>query len=472
MFKLEKIVKREENFADWYTSIINNAQLVIYGQVKGTMMFQPNGWAIWESIHNLIDTRFRQLGIKNVALPTLIPYEEFAKESKHLEGFAPECYTVGKIGDKVLESPLIIRPTSEILFCKYFKYVTSSYKSLPVKVNQWCSVMRAEKTTRPFLRNSEFYWQELHSIFASAEEGLTFTKDIIKVYEDVAINDLCIPVLCGEKTVGERFAGANHTFTIEGLMQDGQVLQCGTSHFLGQNFSKIYDMQFQNKDNKFEYVHQNSAGVSTRLIGAIIMVHGDDNGLVLPPAIAPTQIKINIMNAKKSPELVDIAHQMKEILKDYRVEIDSEDNGLGFKLSNGEITGVPLQIIVGRETSEKNIITIVRRDNLEKVEHQLDYKKLTSLIESELTTFKKNIYNRAKTQLDNSIVDCNSVDELKKILEDKKIARCHWAGSEEDEKQIKQLTGATPRCIIGQAKGKCFFTKKDSSDIVIFGRAY
>ncbi len=472
MFKLEKIVKRDENFADWYTSIINNAQLVIYGQVKGTMMFQPNGWAIWESIHNLIDARFKPLGIKNVALPTLIPYEEFTKEAKHLEGFAPECYTVGKIGDKVLESPLIIRPTSEILFCKYFKYVTSSYKSLPVKVNQWCSVMRAEKTTRPFLRNSEFYWHELHTIFATEAEGLTFTKDIIKIYEDIAINDLCIPVLCGEKTVGERFAGADHTFTIEGLMQDGQILQCGTSHFLGQNFSKIYDIQFQNRDNKFEYVYQNSAGVSTRLIGAIIMVHGDDNGLVLPPAIAPTQIKINVMNAKKSPELVELANKIKTQLKDYRVEIDDEDSGLGFKLSNGEITGVPLQFILGRETLEKNIITSVRRDNLQKVEHTLELKSLNTLVEKELKEFKANIYKRAKDQLDASIVDCSSIDELKKILDDKKIARCHWAGSEEDEKQVKQLTGATPRCIIGQEKGKCFLTGKDSTDIVIFGRAY
>lgn len=472
MFKLEKIVKREENFADWYTSIINNAQLVIYGQVKGTMMFQPNGWAIWESIHHLIDQKFKSLGIKNVALPTLIPYEEFSKESKHLEGFAPECYTVNKIGDKVLDNPLIIRPTSEILFCKYFKYVTSSYKSLPVKVNQWCSVMRAEKTTRPFLRNSEFYWQELHSIFATEEEGFKFTKDIIKVYEDVAINDLCIPVLCGEKTIGERFAGANNTFTIEGLMQDGQVLQCGTSHFLGQNFSKIYDIQFQNKDNKFEYAFQNSAGVSTRLIGAIIMVHGDDNGLVLPPAIAPTQIKINVMNAKKSPELVTLANKIKDLLKDYRVDVDDEDSGLGFKLSNGEITGVPLQFILGRETLEKNIITIVRRDTLQKVEHTLDINQLVSIVEKELNEFKSNIFNKAKERLDQAIVDCHSIDELKQILDDKKIARCHWAGTEEDEKQVKTLTGATPRCIIKQEKGKCFFTGKDSEDVVIFGRAY
>lgn len=470
MFKLEKITKRDEDFAQWYTNIINNAQLVVYGDIKGSMILQPNAWSIWESIEFLINQEFKKLDIKNVALPLLIPYSEFKKETKHLQGFAPECFMVNSIGDKKLDSPYIIRPTSEILFCKYFNHITSSYKNLPIKVNQWCNVLRAEKTTKPFLRNSEFYWQELHSIFASKNEAFQFTEKIIKIYEKIVKQELCIPVMCGQKTIGERFAGADNTFTIEALMQDGQILQCGTSHYLGNNFSKIYDIKFQNKDNKFENVYQNSAGVSTRLIGAIIMVHGDDNGLVLPPAIAPTQIKINVMGLKKNPELKDIVSTLTKKLKKYRILIDDNDDGLGSKLSNGEIIGTPIQLIIGNETIQNNEVTLIRRDDLIKQKVKLD--DLIDKIKNELIILKKNLYSKAKKHLDESIVSVNSIEELKEVLEQKKLAKVHWAGSEADEQEVKKLTGATPRVIIGKEKSKCFFTKKDSEDIVIFGRAY
>lgn len=470
MFKLEKIVKRDENFADWYTSIINNAQLIVYGQIKGTMMFQPNGWAIWERIQNILNNEFSKLDIKNVAMPTLIPYDEFTKETKHLEGFAPECFMINQVGQKELESPYVIRPTSEILFCKYFSYLTTSYKSLPIKVNQWCSVMRAEKTTRPFLRNSEFFWHELHSIFETKKEGIKFTKDIIKMYERIAREELCMPVICGEKTEGERFAGADNTFTIEGLMQDGQMLQCGTSHYLGQNFSKIYDIKFQTRENKFDFAHQNSAGISTRIIGGLIMIHGDDNGLVLPPAVAPIQIKINVLNFKKNPELLKVAKKLKNNLKKYRVEIDSSDDSLGFKLSQGEIKGVPIQIIVGNETIEKNEITLIRRDDL--IKQSFEISNLKKVIDNQFKIYKQNIYNKAKTRLDNSIVEVTTIDELKKVLLDKKIAKACWAGNPDDEQEVKKLTGATPRVIYEQKQGKCFFTNKPSKNVVIFARAY
>lgn len=471
MFKMEKIVSRADNFADWYTSVIHNAQLVVYGSIKGTMIIQPNGWSIWETIQKLTNERFSACGVRNVALPMLIPMEEFAKEKKHLEGFAPESYLVTKVGDKELDSPYVIRPTSEILFCKYFNYIVSSYKSLPLKMNQWCSVMRAEKTTRPFLRNSEFHWQELHAVFATHEECLNFVKEIINIYADITENELCMPVLKGEKTVGERFAGADNTFTIETLMQDGQMIQSGTSHNLGTTFSKIYDIKYQSKENKFELVQQMSAGISTRLIGAIIMCHSDDNGLVLPPVIAPTQIKINVMGTTKNPELLEYAKELKSQLNNYRVEIDDSDSGLGYKLSSGEVLGIPIQIVIGRETLSDKKVTLIRRDDLIKQNFTYDA-NLASQIEQQLKILKTNLYTKAKNRLDDSTVDVKSIEELKDVLAQNKIARCHWAGNEDDEKAVKEQTGATPRVIIGHAKGTCFFTKKPSTDVVIFGRAY
>ena len=473
MGKVEKIVKRSDDFAEWYTSVIQNSQLCVYGKIKGTLIFQPNAWSIWEEIRKNIDIQFKKVGVKNLSMPLLIPKSEFMKEKKHLEGFSPECFIVTQIGDKELEDQYIIRPTSEIPFCNYFSYVASSYKNLPIKVNQWCSVLRGEKTTKPFLRNSEFHWQELHAIFEDKKQALQFTKKILDIYEKFMNDLLCIPTLKGEKTVGERFAGAENTFTLESLMQDGQILQCATSHYLGQNFSKIYNIKFQTKNNEFDFVHQMSAGVSTRLLGAIIMVHGDDNGLVLPPDIAPNQIVINTIGSNKEPKISDIAKLLSKKLTKYRVQINDSDHGLGYKLADGEVQGTPIQIIVGNETIKNNEVTIIRRDNGQKINIKLD--DIKNVINTELKNYKIEIYNKAKKALDNSIVFISNIDELKKALNDKKIVKTYWAGTEDDEKKVKELTGATPRCIIknvNNENGNCFFTKKQTKQIVIFGRAY
>lgn len=473
MSKLEKIILREEDFAGWYTSIINNAELCLYGPIKGTIIFQPNGWSIWESIHFIIDKEFKKINIKNVYLPFLIPLEDFEKEKAHIEGFAPELYTVTKIGNKKLDKDYVIRPTSEITFCKYFKHITSSYKNLPIKLNQWCSVMRAEKTPRPFLRNCEFHWQEMHSIHETKDEAILFTKNVLDIYEKFVKDILCIPVIKGEKTIGERFAGAENTYTIEALMQDGQMLQCGTSHYLGQSFSKPYEIKFQTKNNDFDFVHQVSAGISTRLIGAIIMVHGDDKGLILPPKIAPVQIMINTIGSKKNPKITDVAIELRNILlnANYRVEMDDSDKGLGYKLAENEIKGTPFQIIIGNDTLSNNFITVIRRDM--NIKEEINIKDITDYIEKGLNDLSVAIYKRAEQQLNNSIVEVKNVEELKNVLENKKIAKVFWSGDVDDEKKIKEITGATPRCSIENKKeGICFFTNKKTNNVVIFGRAY
>ncbi len=471
MKKFERIVLRSENFADWYTSVIDNAKLIKYGSIKGTMVFQPNGWAIWESIKQIIDKEFAKIGVQNVSLPLLIPYEEFAKEKEHIKGFAPELYMVTKIGEKTLEKPYVIRPTSEISFCNYFSAITNSHKDLPYKFNQWCSVMRAEKTTRPFLRNSEFHWQELHSIHTTKQEAYEFSKILINLYNDFINQYLCIPTIMGEKTVGERFAGASNTFTIEALMQDGQVLQCGTAHYLDQSFAKPYNIKFQNKENKFSYAYQTSAGVSTRLIGALIMVHADDKGLILPPLMAPTQIVIIPVLPEKNIKVKQVTSQVAKSLEQFRIKVDASDKGLGFKAANHEIAGTPIQIHIGPKDIEQNQVVISRRDTGEKKYVPLDeiYDEVNQL----LVDIKNNIYKRAKLQLDNSIVKVDSIETLKAAIEDKKMATAYWAGTAEDEAKLKQMTGITPRCVIkDNVSGKCFFTNSKATQLVVFGRAY
>lgn len=471
MRKLEKIVSRKENFADWYTSIIQNAKLIHYTNVKGAMIFQPNGWAIWESIKKVMDEEFAKHSVKNLAMPILIPFSEFQKEKDHIEGFSPELFTVTKIGDKNLDEPLVIRPTSEILFCNYFKDITNSYNDLPIKVNQWCSVMRAEKTTKPFLRNSEFHWQELHAIFSSPQEAMQFTTDILDLYANFVEDFLCIPVIKGEKTPWERFAGADKTYTIEALMQDGQVLQSGTSHFLGDFFAKTYGVKFQNKDNKQEFVNQMSAGISTRIIGALIMVHADDNGLVLPPKIAPNQIAILSLFPNKNPEVRQKADEINLLLSKYRTLVDHSDKGIGSKLADQEIAGTPISIIVGKNELLNNEVTIMRRDTLTK--HQVSINEIEKTIDELMIEIKNNIYNKAKKHLDESIVMVHSIEELKEVIKQNKIAKAFFDGSEIDDKKIKEMTNASTRCIFDLSQnGECFYTKKPTNKLTIFARAY
>lgn len=470
---LDKIVSREENFADWYTSIVNQAKLIQYADVKGFMVFQPNGWAIWENIKDILDKQFKQMGVKNVYMPLLIPINEFQKEKEHVEGFAPELFTINYIGDKKLEEPLAIRPTSEILFCKYFKTIVNSYKDLPVKLNQWTSVLRAEKTTRPFLRNSEFHWHETHCVFETEKEAIDFAKEHLDLYANFCEQELCIPVIKGEKTPGERFAGATHTFTIESMMQDGQALQSATSHMLGQNFAKAFDITYQSKENKLELAYTTSHGLSTRIIGALIMVHADDKGLVLPPAVAPTQVKILPLFADKNPKVLEKANAIANELKaKYRVEVDNSEKGFGYMMAESEVEGVPLTIAIGPKDLENDVVTIVRRDTNEKL--QISSTNLLAQIDQLIISYKENIFARAKKHLENSIEDANSIEELKQIVENKKWARMYFDGSIEDEKKVKELTGATPRCIVSTnaKEGKCFMSNKPTKQLVIFARAY
>ncbi len=323
----KKIIKRSQNFADWYTSVINEANLIQYTDVKGAMIFKPKGWVIWENIQKILDAKFKEVGSLNVSMPTLIPIEEFEKEKEHVEGFAPELFTVNQIGEKVLNKKMCLRPTSEIWFCKYFENEIKSYKNLPIKVNQWCSVFRAEKNTRPFLRNSEFHWQELHCAFSNFQEANDFAIDILDIYAEVYEKYLAIPVIKGQKTNRERFAGGDITYTIESMMQDGQALQSATSHNLGQNFAKAYDIKFQDKNNELQLVYTTSHGLTTRIIGAIIMVHSDDNGLVLPFPIAGTQIKIIPLLANKNPKIMEYAQKIYNELKNtYRCSIHDRWN--------------------------------------------------------------------------------------------------------------------------------------------------
>jgi len=469
MKKIDRIITREEDFAEWYTSIIQNAKLSLYTNIKGMMIFQPYAWSIWENIRNILDKNFKEKGIKNLAMPLLIPVADLEKEKAHIKGFSPEVYTITKIGNKDINEHYIIRPTSEIIFCQYFSNILNSYKDLPIKLNQWCNVLRAEKTTRPFLRNSEFYWQEMHSIHIDESDALSFTQTMINTYEQFIQEDLLIPVIKGEKTANERFAGAEKTYTVEALMQDGQVLQCGTSHYLGDNFAKSFQIKFQDKNNEYQYIKQVSAGVSTRLIGAIIMVHGDNKGLNLPWNIAPIQVMLNLANSDESVN--NIANTIKDSLKDYRVEIDNSDKGLGYKIANNEILGIPIQIIVGKRTVNENIITIYRRDLSTKEDINLD--DLNKYIQALIINIKASMYQKAKTHLDSSAEFISSIDELKNVLKNRKIAKAYFAGNIGDEIKIKEETKATPRCIIdNDIEGTCFITNKKTKNMIIIARAY
>ncbi len=469
--KNEKIVSRSEDFAKWYTSIIQEAKLIQYYDVKGFMIFQPYGWEIWEMIKLQLDKRLKEHGAKNLYMPLLIPFSEFEKEKEHVEGFNPELFTITKIGDKELDEKLVIRPTSEIVFCKYWKQNLMSYKDLPFKHNQWASVYRAEKTTKPFLRNSEFHWHELHCLFASKEEALSYTKTILDVYSEFMSNILCIPNIKGEKTPGERFAGAENTFTIETVMQDNQALQSATSHYLGQNFTKTYEITFQNKDNKIDTPYSTSHGLSTRIIGAIIMVHSDDNGLVLPWDIAPIQISLLPLFINKNIETLNKAKELQDLLKDYRVEIDESDRTMGFMISDKQVKGIPFSIIIGPNDLAKNQVMVFRRDTNTK--EFVDIKNIKKYIESEINVYKSNLYNKAKTYLDNVTVDAKSLDELKQIIKDNKWARVYFDGEIKDEDYIKELTQATPRCFVEtKEEGSCIITNKKTNKLVIFARSY
>lgn len=491
--KNKNIIPKEVNFSAWYSSIISEAKLALYTSVKGSIVFLPNAWLIWQLIKEKIDNEFKKIGVKNVQLPTFINAHDFVKEIKHIDGFAPEIFTVSTSQFKSLKTLdastdqihnssinkndglnnlLIIRPTSEVIFCECFKKILNSYNDLPILYNQWCNAFRNEKNTRPFLRTNEFYWQELHTIHQTEKEAITQTLQTIKIYKKILKKELCMPFICGEKTINERFAGAVKTFTLESLMPDGQALQCCTSHYLGQNFAKAYDVKYQNKANQFEYVYQTSAGLSTRIIGGLIMTHSDNNGLVLPLNLAPIQVAI-IPLEKNNTKIDDlIKNILKRIKNKYRVVIDDSDKGLGYKINEYQIQGAVFIILIGQNEIQKNTLTIIQRNKNEKTE--INFINLTHFLKESGKNYQRQLYEKAKHFFDSSIVKANDFDEFKQAINNHKFVEVKFKQSIESEKKIKILTGATARCIKCKAKknDKCFFTNEQATDIVYFGRSY
>ncbi|WP_338985357.1 proline--tRNA ligase [Spiroplasma endosymbiont of Diplazon laetatorius] len=471
--KMEKITSRDVDFSQWYTDVVKNAGLMDYGPVKGTMIFKPHGFAIWEQIQKFLDQEFKKLDVQNVYFPLLIPEKLFLAEKEHVEGFAPELATVTKVGNKELGENLFIRPTSEVIIADFLSREIKSYRDLPIRYNQWANVMRWEKTTRPFLRSSEFLWQEGHTFHASKQEAKDMTLQILEVYSRIANEVLLLPVVTGRKTEKEKFAGAQETYTIESLMYDGQSLQSGTSHYFGDNFSKAFNIKFQNKEQKEENAYSSSWGASTRLIGAIIMTHSDDFGLVLPSKVAPIQVSIIAIN--DSEEVMNVSNDLKSKLSsDYRVELDKTDKSFGFKISEAEIKGVPIRIEVGPRDLKDGVVTISRRDLRNKVQVKLE--EVESYIQKEIIEHDKNLYNKALENRNSKTFKADTLEEYKAIIETTPgFVLVPFCGEISCENDVKQKTATNSRCIpegIEQVKSKCFNCNKDSNMMVYFARAY
>lgn len=472
---VEQITSMNEDFAQWYTDVVKKAQLMDYSAVKGFMIFKPNGYAIWENIQKNMDKIFKENGVENVYMPLLIPESLLEKEKDHVEGFAPEVAWVTKGGENELTEKLCIRPTSETLFCDLYSKIVSSYRDLPKIYNQWCSVVRWEKTTRPFLRSSEFLWQEGHTVHATEEEAEERTKLMLNIYADFCEKYLAIPMIKGQKTDKEKFAGAKSTYTIEALMHDGKALQSGTSHNFGDGFAKAFDIQYSDKNNKLQYVHETSWGISTRLIGAIIMVHGDDSGLVLPPRIAPTQVMVVPIQQTKDG-IKEEATKILKILKDsdIRAKIDLTDKSPGYKFAEAEIQGIPLRIEIGPKDLEKNQCVFVRRDTREKTIVKLS--EMESTAKNLLKKIQDDMFIKAKKHLEAHINDAKTYDEFKEILEKNPgFIRAMWCGNVECENKIKEETGATSRCIPFDEEhisDKCICCGKEAKHMVFWGKAY
>lgn len=471
---VEAITAMDVDFAQWYTDVVKKAELIEYSNVRGCMIFRPNGYAIWENIQKELDRRFKETGVENVYMPMLIPESLLQKEADHVEGFAPECAWVTTGGTEPLEERLCIRPTSETLFCDLYSKIVQSYRDLPKVYNQWCSVLRWEKTTRPFLRHMEFLWQEGHTAHATAQEAEERTIQMLNVYADFCEEVLAIPMIKGRKTDKEKFAGAEATYTIEALMHDGKALQSGTSHNFGDGFAKAYEIQYTDKDNQLKYVHQTSWGMSTRIIGAIIMVHGDDSGLVLPPKIAPTQVMV-IPIAQQKPGVLEKASEVYESLKDrFRVKMDDSNKSPGWKFSEQEVRGIPTRIELGPKDIEKNQAVIVRRDTREKIVVSLD--NLAEELEQVLATMQSDMLERARAHRDSHTYTATTWEEFTDTLENKPgFIKAMWCGETECELAIKEKTGATTRCMPFEQEclsDTCVHCGKPAKKMVYFGRAY
>ena len=472
--KVEAITSRDEDFAQWYTDVVVKADLTGYTSVKGFMVLKPAGYAIWELIQSQLDKRFKETGVENVYMPLLIPEGLLQKEKDHVEGFAPEVAWVTHGGLSELQERLCVRPTSETLFCDFYQKDITSYRDLPKVYNQWCSVVRWEKETRPFLRSREFLWQEGHTAHATAEEAEERTIQMLNVYADFCENVLAMPVVKGQKTEKEKFAGAVSTYTIEALMHDGKALQSGTSHNFGDGFAKAYGVQYADKDNQLKYVHQTSWGVTTRLIGAIIMVHGDDNGLKLPPLVAPTQVMIVPIMQKKEGVIEKADELCERLSKVARVKVDKTDKSPGFKFAECEMRGIPIRVEVGPRDIENNECVLVRRDNGEKITVNMD--NLEEEVSTLLETIQKDMLETARAHRDAHTYTAKNWDEFKDIVENKPgFIKAMWCGETECEDNIKAETGATTRCMPFEQEeisDVCVCCGKPAKKMVYFGRAY
>ena len=470
---VEAITSMDVDFAQWYTDVVRKAELIDYASVKGCMVIKPDGYAIWENIQHELDRRFKETGVQNVYMPLFIPESLLQKEKDHVEGFAPEVAWVTHGGLEPLQERLCVRPTSETLFCDFYARDIHSHRDLPKLYNQWCSVVRWEKTTRPFLRSREFLWQEGHTAHATAEEAEERTIQMLNLYADFCEEVLAIPVIRGRKTDKEKFAGAEATYTIEALMHDGKALQSGTSHNFGDGFAKAFGIQYADKENKLQYVHQTSWGMTTRLIGAIIMVHGDNNGLVLPPRIAPTQIVIVPIQQRKEGVL-DKAYELKDRLSNFRVKVDDSDKSPGWKFSESEMRGIPVRVEIGPKDIEANQAILVRRDTHEKITVSLD--ELEARAGELLETIQKDMLERARAHRDSHTYTATEWDEFVKTINEKPgFVKAMWCGCQECEDKIKEVTGATSRCMPfaqEQLSDKCICCGKPAKKMVYWGRAY
>ena len=471
---VDEITSMDVDFAKWYTDIVKKAHLMDYSSIRGCMVIEPYGFAIWENIQHILDTEFKKLGHENVSMPLFIPESLLQKEKDHVAGFAPEVAWVTHGGEEKLAERLCVRPTSETLFCDYYSRAIHSWRDLPMLYNQWCSVVRWEKTTRPFLRSVEFNWQEGHTMHETAQDAMEETERMLNVYADFCENILAIPVIKGKKTDKEKFAGAVSTYTVEAMMHDGKALQSGTSHYFGDGFSKAFDITFQDRNNKISYPHQTSWGMSTRVIGGIIMTHGDNNGLVLPPKVAPIQVII-IPIASHKPGVLDVAKKITQKLNSFcRAKIDDSDQSPGWKFAEYEMKGVPLRLEVGPKDIEKNQCVLVQRNNREK--HFVSLDELETTIPKLLEKLQNEMFDAALQRRNEMTYTAKTLEEIKKIASTKPgLIKSMWCGSKECEELIKDEAGLTSRCIpFEQEKisDVCPCCGKPASTMIYWGKAY
>jgi prolyl-tRNA synthetase len=471
---VEQITAMDVDFAQWYTDIVKKADLIDYSSVKGCMIIRPYGYAIWENIQHILDTKFKETGHENVYMPMFIPESLLNREKDHVAGFAPEVAWVTHGGEEKLTERMCVRPTSETLFCEHYANIIRSYRDLPKLYNQWCSVVRWEKTTRPFLRSREFLWQEGHTMHATAKEAQEETLKMLNVYADFYEKSLNIPVVCGQKTDKEKFAGAIATYTVEALMHDGKALQGGTSHNFGDGFAKAFGVQYLDKDNTLKPCHQTSWGVTTRMIGAIIMAHGDDNGLVLPPAIAPIQVIIVPIAQHKEGVLEKAAELQDRLSQIVRVKTDASEQSPGWKFAEYEMKGVPLRLEIGPRDMEQNQCVLVRRDTREKIIVSLD--ELEETVQSLLVDFAQSLFNRALQRREEMTYTCTELDDFIETAKSRPgFLRAMWCGDLECELKMKEVADVTSRCIpFGQepVSDKCICCGKPATKLLYWGKAY